>query len=312
MLDFKRLTDTNFSVVESVRVYMDMILHLSVPIIKTALLSTVFIFFGQALFSLLPHNSTVNICFWVWVAFVFSLSTASFFKTSEDLVLNKTAQIYENIISIFVLSSKLFAVVALIFGGLALLILPMFYLKNPLLALPYKVLASIFIIAAVPFVYFAPLAVALREANILNSFTFSFYMVLQRWKNISKSIVTQVIFTFIIAFWAYFVISLLFFPNSGDFFDFIIAKASAIETQARNLYVRFIFWEIMQIFVFTLVSAIFIGINTILFLSQLLLRWFCVFCSCLVLSRRRTSTKNLRTKFCTQRKLLFSASLSTT
>ena len=152
MLNFKRLTDTNFSIVESVRVYADMILHLSIPIIKTALFSTVFILFGQALFSLLPHNSTVNICFWVWVGFVFSLSTASFFKTSEDLILNKTAQIYSNIAKVLGLSLKLLAVVALIVGALAVLILPLFYLKNPLFSLPYKVLVSIFIIAVnIPF-----------------------------------------------------------------------------------------------------------------------------------------------------------------
>ena len=110
MLDFKKLTDTNFSIVESVRVYSDMVLHLLIPIIKTALFSTIFILFGQALFSLLPHNSTVNICFWIWVGFVFSLTTASFFKTSEDLILNKTVQIYANIANVFFLSAKLFAV----------------------------------------------------------------------------------------------------------------------------------------------------------------------------------------------------------
>ncbi len=266
MLNFKGIVDTNFSIVESVRVYTNMILQLSVPVVKTALLSAVFILFGQALFSLIPHSTVINICFWVWIGFVFSLSTASFFKTSEDIVLNKTAQVYTNIANVLTLSFKLFAVVALIAGALGILILPMFYLKNPLYALPYKVLAGIFIIAAFPFVYFAPLAVALREANIFNSFTFSYYMVLQRWKNICKNIVVQAVFTAIIAFWSYFIVSLLFFPNSGDFYDFILKQASVIGEQARNLYVRFVFWEVMQIFVFTFVTGAFIGMNTILFL----------------------------------------------
>ena len=60
--------------------------------------------------------------------------------------------------------------------------------------------------------------------------------------------------------------SLLFFPNSGDFFNFVLTQANALEEQSRSLYVRFVFWEIMQVLVFTLVSGIFIGINTILFL----------------------------------------------
>ncbi|MBO7605514.1 MAG: hypothetical protein J6S61_03510, partial [Elusimicrobiaceae bacterium] len=142
----------------------------------------------------------------------------------------------------------------------------MFYIKNLLFALPYKLLAGVFIIAAIPFVYFAPLAVALREANISNSFTFSYYMGIQRWQSISKSILVQIIFTVMVAFWSYFMVSLLFFPNSGDFFDFIFTQASSLAEQSRDLYIRFVFWEIMQIFVFTFVSATFVGMNTILFL----------------------------------------------
>ncbi len=266
MVDFRRLADTDFSVVESVKTYLGMILYLSIPIIKTALLSTVFILFGQALFSLIPQSTTTNICFWVWVGFVFSVSTASFFKTSEDLILNKTAQIYANVANVFIMSAKLFAVVAMIVGALVLLILPMYYLKNPLYTLPYKMLACIFIIAAIPFVYFAPLAVALREANVFNSFTFSFYMVFQRWKNISRTILVQILFTAMVAFWAYFFVLLLFFPNGGDFYDFVFSQSSALVQQPRDLYVRFIFWEFVQIFVFTFISGLFIGINTILFL----------------------------------------------
>lgn len=266
MLKFKKLIETDFAVVDSVRVYFNMMMALLIPIVKTTFISTAFILFGQAVLSLVPKSTMVNVCFWVWVGFVFSLSTASFFKTSEDLVLNKTAQIYANLAKVLGLSLKLFAVVALILGALAVLILPAFYLTNPLFSLPYKVLAGIFIIAFVPFVYFAPLAVALREANIFNSFTFSYYMVLQRWKKIFKSILTQVVFTVLIAFWAYFIVSLLFFPNSDDFFNFIFTQAASLEEQARNLFVRFVFWEIMQIFVFTFVSGTFIGINTILFL----------------------------------------------
>lgn len=266
MLDFRKLTNTNFALVDSIRIYMDMIVVMLVPLLKTALLSAVFVLFGQALLSFVPKNTVVNVCFWVWVAFVFSLAIASFFKTSEDLILNKTAQIYANVARVLSLSVKLFAVVALILGALAVLIVPMFYIKNPLFSLPYKVLVSMFIIAVIPFVYFAPLAVALREANIFNSFAFSYYMVLQRWSNISKSILAQLIFTLMIGFWAYFIVSLLFFPNSGDFFNFIFTQATALEEQSRSLYVRFVFWEVMQVFIFTFVSGIFIGINTILFL----------------------------------------------
>ena len=211
-----------------------MILYLIIPIIKTALLSTIFILFGQALLSLIPQSTGTNICFWVWVGFVFSLSTASFFKTSEDLILNKTAQIYANVANVFIMSAKLFAVVALILGSLALLIMPMFYFKNPLFTLPYKMLACIFIVAAVPFVYFAPLAVALREANVFNSFTFSFYMVFQRWKNIARIILVQVLFTAMVAFWAYFFVLLLFFPNGGDFYDFVFSQSSSLDNHSNE------------------------------------------------------------------------------
>lgn len=266
MLNFRKLIDANFALVDSVKIYFDMMLAMAVPMIKTALISVAFILCAQALLSFAPNNMIINICFWVWVGFVFSISIASFFKTSEDIILNKTAQVYANIAKVISLSLKLFAVVAIIIGALAILIIPMFYIKNPLFSLPYKVLVAMFVIAIVPFIYFAPLAVALREANIFNSFTFSYYMVLQRWSNISKSISAQIVFTLMLAFWAYFIISLLFFPNSEDFFNFIFAHATAIEDVSRSLYIRFIFWEIIQIFIFTLVTATFIGINTILFL----------------------------------------------
>ncbi len=266
MLNFKELLDAKFSLLEAVRVYKDMVVDLAIPIIQMALLSAVFILFGQALLSLLPKSVITNIIFWIWVAFVFCLSTATFFKISEDIILSKAVQIYENIAHTIVLSTKLFAVLGLIFGALVILITPMFYITNPLFALPYKALAIIFIIAAIPFVYFAPLAVVLREANILNSFTFSYYMVLQRWWRMSQIILTQIIFTLIIAFWAYFIVSLLFFPNSPNFFDFIFTKATALSEQFRDLYIRFVFWEIMQVFVLTTVTAVFVGINTILFL----------------------------------------------
>ncbi len=266
MLSLSKLANNKFSVVDFIQVYLEMVLLLVVPTIKTALLATVFILLGQAILSLIPFNTVVNIVFWIWVGFIFSISTASFFKTSEDIVLNKNAQIYANIENVMLLSLKLFAVMFLILGASAVLIMPMFFLKNPLFAFPYKALVGISLIAVVPFIYFAPLAVALREANIFNSFKFSFYMALQRWGNIFKSILSQIIFTFIIAFWLYFIVSLLFFPNSGDFFDFIFAHATTLQEQSRNLYVRFIFWEIIQVFIFTFVSGIFIGINTILFL----------------------------------------------
>ncbi|MBO4707976.1 MAG: hypothetical protein J5594_05430 [Elusimicrobiaceae bacterium] len=266
MLSLNKLANSKFGIVDSVQVYLEIIFHLSVPIIKTALLAAVFILLGQTVLSFIPSNTAINIIFWLWVGFIFSISTASFFKTSEDMVLNKSAQIYANIEKALVLSVKLFAVIALILGTLTVLIAPMFFIKNPLFALPYRALVSIFLIAVIPFVYFAPLAVALREANIIDSFRFSFYMVVQRWKNISKSILCQIIFTMMIAFWIYFIVSLMFFPNSGDFFDFIFAHATALEEQNRNLYVRFIVWEIMQIIIFTFVSGTFIGINTILFL----------------------------------------------
>ena len=266
MLDFKYLVNTKFSLMESLRTYKDMVVSLIIPIIQMSILCSIFIMFGQAALSFFPKSTITNIIFWIWTAFVFSVAIASFFKISEEIVLDKKVQIYANVAHVLLLSAKLFAVIGLIVSALALLIIPMFYIKNPLFALPYKALAGIFIIAILPFVYFAPLAVVLREANILNSFTFSYYMVLQRWGRISKTILTQILFTLIIAFWAYFIVSLLFFPNSPDFFDFIIKRATALNEQFRNLYIRFVFWEIMQISIFTLVSAIFVGINTVLFL----------------------------------------------
>lgn len=266
MLDFNGIIDTNFSLMESVNIYRNMAVEMFVPIVKTAVIAIIFIFFGQAVLSLLPHSSINNVCFWVWTWFVFSIAIASFFKTSEDIVLNKTAQIYANISHILTVAVKLFTVTAMIAGILALLIIPMLYIKNPLFSLPYKALVTIFVIAALPFIYFAPLAIALREANILNSFTFSYYMTLERWGLIAKSILTQIIFVAIIAFLVYFVVSLLFFPNSPDFFDFIFTNAPALSEQARNLYMRFVLWEAIQIFIFTMMSAIFIGANTVLFL----------------------------------------------
>ena len=266
MLNFKELVETKFSLMESLRVYKDMVFALFIPIVQMAVLCSIFIMFGQALLSLFAKSTVANVIFWIWLGFVFSVSIASFFKISEDIILGKKVQIYTNIAHTLLLSAKLFAVIGLIGAALALLIIPMCYIKNPLFALPYKALAGIFIIAALPFVYFAPLAVVLREANILNSFIFSYYMVLQRWGRVSQTILVQIIFTLSIAFWAYFFVSLLFFPNSPDFFDFIINKATSLSEQFRSLYIRFVFWEIMQVFVFTLVSAIFVGINTILFL----------------------------------------------
>ena len=162
MLSLNKLADSNFSVVESVQVYLEIALHLMIPIIKTAALATAFILLGQSVLSVLPHNTATNVIFWVWIGFIFSLTTASFFKTSEDIILDKTAQIYANVENVLVLSFKLFAVIALILGALTILITPMFFIKSPLFALPYKALASIFLIAAIPFIYFAPLAVALK------------------------------------------------------------------------------------------------------------------------------------------------------
>ncbi len=266
MLNFNGIVDTNFSLMESINIYRNMAIELFVPIFKTAIISVIFIFFGQAVLALLPNSNVNNICFWVWTWFVFSIAIASFFKTSEDIVLNKTAQIYANISHTLMVAVKLFTVTAIIALVLALLVLPAFYIKNPLFSLPYKALVTIFIIAALPFIYFAPLAVALREANIINSFTFSYYMTLERWGLVTKSILTQIIFVAIIAFLVYFVVSLLFFPNSPDFFDFIFTNAPALSEQARNLYVRFVLWEAIQIFIFTLISAVFVGANTVLFL----------------------------------------------
>ncbi len=266
MLNLKKLKDSKFSLLESVKIYKDMFFELLAPILKTSLLAMVFIFLGQTVLSLTESSKIVNICFWVWVGFVFAIVMASFFKTSEDIVLNKTAQIYANISYVLVVAFKLLAVIGIIVGAVILLLLPAYYLKNPLFSLPYKALATIFLIAALPFICFAPLAVVLREANILNSFVFSYYMVLARWGKVAKAMVVQIIFTVIIAFWAYFIVSLLFFPNSSDFFNFVFTHATALEMQSRPLYVRFICWEILQVFIFTMVMAIFTSSNTILFL----------------------------------------------
>lgn len=266
MLNLKRLKKSKFSLVESVRTYLDMAKAMFVPVLKTSLLSMIFIFLGQMGLSFLPHSQITNACFWVWTAFVIIVSTTSFFKTAEDILLDKPARIYDNIAYILLLSTKLFAVIAIIVGAVALLILPMFYLENPLFALPYKSLVAIFLIAVAPFIYFAPLAVVLREANILNSFTFSYYMVLSRWGKVAKAMSVQIIFTGLIIFWVYFLICIIVFPNSADFFKFIFTKATAIEMQSRSLYPSFILWEALQVFAFTLMTAIFTGANTIFFM----------------------------------------------
>ena len=266
MLNLKKLKKSKFSLVESVRTYRDMALRLFVPVLKASFIAVIFIFLVQTALSFATHGLTADIVFWVWTLFVIIVSTCSFFKTSEDIILDKKPHVYSSISHILLLSARLFAVVAIIAGVAALLITPMFFLKNPLFALPYKFLVVIFAAAVIPYIYFAPLAVVLREADIVNSFIFSYYMVLARWSKVAKAILVQLIFTGLIAFWVYLFISVIFFPHSADFFNFLLSKATSLDMQARTLYVPFIFWEMMQIFAFTLVTAIFTGANTILFM----------------------------------------------
>lgn len=265
MVNFKELVDDKFSLLESVKVYKDMALEMFIPIVKTAFLTIVFVFCAQAVFSLIPYNDILNMFFGFVSVFILCIAMASFFKTAEDIILGKTPQIYISVVHVLALSLKLFAVLGIILGAIFVLLLPTFYIKNPLFSLPYRAIVSLFIIAVIPFVYFAPIAVVLREASIIKSFIFSYYMTLERWSEVSKSIVVQVVFVFIIAFWSYFILSLLFFPNTSDFFGFLLHKAVALSEQSRNLYIRFVFWEMMQIFVFIMISGIFIANNTILF-----------------------------------------------
>lgn len=266
MLNLKKLKKSKFSLVESVLTYRDMAKALFVPSLKMSLLSMIFIFLGQSVLSFLPHSHIANICFWVWTIFVIIVATTSFFKTAEDIILDKKPHVYENISYILLLSTKLFAVIAIIAGAVALLITPMLFLKNPLFALPYKSLVIIFLIAVAPFIYFAPLAVVLREADILNSFYFSYYMVLSRWGKVAKAMLGQIIFTAMIVFWLYFLICVIVFPHSADFFNFMFTKATALEMQSRSLYPSFILWEALQIVAFTMMTAIFTGANTVFFM----------------------------------------------
>jgi len=265
MVEFRELIDTKFSLIESVKVYKDMALEMFLPILKTSALTIVFVFFVQALLALLTYNEILNIFFWFLTSLILCIAMASFFKTAEDIILSKTARVYASVAHVLSVSLRLFAVIGAIIGAITLLALPAFYIKTPLFALPYIAIVCIFIIGTIPFVYFAPLAVVLREASIMKSFVFSYYMTLGRWSEVFKSILVQIGFVAIIAFWAYFIVSILFFPNTSDFFHFIFNKAVALSEQSRNLYVRFVFWEMMQIFVFTLISGIFIGNNTVLF-----------------------------------------------
>ena len=265
MLDFKELIDNKFSLIESIKIYKNMALEMCVPIVKTAAIAIIFIFFVQALLSLLTYNSILNVFFWFATALILCIVMASFFKTAEDIILSKTAQVYLSISHVLSLSLKLFAVISIIVGGIVLLSLPAVYIKNPLFSLPYRVIVGIFVVAALPFVYFAPLAVVLREASIIKSFIFSYYMTLERWSEISKSILVQISFVAIMAFWAYFIVSIFFFPNASDFLYFLMHRAVELTEQSRNLYMRFVSWEMMQIFIFVMVSGIFIGTNTVLF-----------------------------------------------
>ena len=266
MLNFKKLKKSQFALVESVLTYKDMSKALFVPSLKTSLVAIVFIFLGQTILSYFPHDQITNICFWVWTLLVAIVSTISFFKTSEDLILNQTPHIYNNISHVLLVSAKLFTVITIIVGVIALLIIPMFLLENPLFALPYKFLVVIFLIAAIPFVYFAPLAVVLRGAKIFNSFTFSYYMVLSRWSIVAKAVTVQLIFTAMVIFWVYFLICIIVFPNNSDFLNFMFTKATALEMQSRSLYPRFILWEALQVFAFIFMTAIFTGANTIFFM----------------------------------------------
>ena len=265
MLNFKKLIDTKFSLVESVKIYAEIAFEMFVPIMKTAAVSVVFIFFVQALLSLLEFNYYLNICFLVISAGILFVAVASCFRMAEDIILGKNARIYVHISHILKIFLKLFIVTGIIASAVVLLLLPLFFVKTPLFLLPYSVIAGIFIIGVMPYVYFAPLAVVLREANIKNSFIFSYYMALERWGEIFKAISAQFLFVLIVAFWAYFVVSLMFFPNTSEFFSFLFSKAIALSEQARNLYVRYILWETMQVFVFVLVTGIFVGTNTVLF-----------------------------------------------
>ena len=266
MLNLKRLKKSKFSLVESIRTYLDMARAMCIPVLKTSLLSIIFIFLGQTILSFFPHGLITNICFWIWTIFVVIVATTSFFKTAEDIILNKPPQIYDNITYILLLSAKLFAVISIIVGAVAVLVAPMLFLKNPLFALPYKSFVIIFLIAVAPFICFAPLAVVLREADVLNSFAFSYYMVLSRWGKVAQAMFVQILLTAMIVFWVYLVIGIIVFPHSPDFFNFIFTKATALEMQSRSLYPTFILWEALQVFAFTLMTAIFTGANTIFFM----------------------------------------------
>lgn len=266
MLNFKKLKKSKFSLVESVKIYKDMAFELFVPAIKTSLIAGIFILFAQTALSFASYSKELDIVFWAWTLIIILVATTSFFKTAEDLILSKKPKIYDSISHILMLSVKLFAVLAMIAGVIGLLITPMFFLDNPLFSLPYKFLVAIFLIAAAPFVYFAPLAVVLRGADIINSFVFSYYMVLSRWSKVAKAMLVQLVFTAIIAFWVYFVISLIFFPNTSVFLDFLFTKATALTMLSHSLYSQFIVWEVLQVFVLILMIGIFTGANTILFM----------------------------------------------
>ena len=266
MLNFKELKKSKFSLLESVKIYKDMAFELFVPALKTSLIASIFILFGQTALSFVPYSKELDIVFWAWTLIIILVATTSFFKTAEDLILSKKPKIYDSISHILMLSVKLFAVLAMIAGVVGLLITPMFFLYNPLFSLPYKFLVAIFLIAAAPFVYFAPLAVVLRGADIINSFVFSYYMVLSRWSKVAKAMLVQLVFTAIIAFWVYFAISLIFFPNTSVFLDFLFTKATALTMLSHSLYSQFIVWEVLQVFALILMIGIFTGANTILFM----------------------------------------------
>ena len=113
--------------------------------------------------------------------FISAVTLFSYIFFCEDFADGKKTAAFENIAKVLLKIHRILGVFVISAAFLAVTYLPLLFFKNPMIVLPFILVLFILYIIVIPFFIFAPMAIYLRDAGVIDSLKYSYYMVKGRW-----------------------------------------------------------------------------------------------------------------------------------
>ncbi len=241
-------------------------LRIFIPYLKIIGLMLLFILAAIILFLLLLRYVPIALLMMLFLfsfpvlLFVLNLLFITFIPIADDIICGIKPSVFNALESISVKSFlKLIAAVIIIVLAFTVLRLPLFLTDNPLLMMPYLLLLFIVSMTAMVYIMFFPQAIFLRDAGILQCFTYSYYLVKDRWWQTFGRILMFALIQMVIMGALIGILAAIFFIVNG----FNIAALVEVYKVSPQMFLMALFPLFKSIAIFAVLGYVLIGFTAV-------------------------------------------------